>query len=459
MLEACVLSLPRYPLRKMGRQTPGTLLERRIFFVAALLMAAALVMWPRPAHAEPGDELTVSVLTFGPGDHPFSKFGHDGILVQDSEKGTSLVYNYGTYSFHSAWLIPKFLLGKYRYWLSVAPLSAVVASYTAENRSVLAQRLALTAAQKRTFSQFLLWNAREENKYYVFDYYRDNCATRVRDLVDRATDGALQAATQSPAELTWRQHTERLTADAPLVYFGLDLSMGGFIDRPISFWQEMFLPAKLEEGLRRSRVAVTGRSGSAAMVNLVDQETVLVAAERPPPRRSPPDWTGPMLGAGSIVAFFLTALGWGVHRGYRVARIGLGLTIALLGALLGSLGCLFLFLWTFTNHEVAYRNENLLQCVPFALLLAWRGAALARGRPGSAARAHFVARWGLACSGAGWALKVLPWFYQQNGHLIALFLPLWIGLALATKLAAWSARERRRGHRFQAAQARGVEGA
>jgi hypothetical protein len=439
--------------RTTGPRRPGA-----SCFVAAVV-AAALSIWPSLVRAEPGDELTVSVLTFGPGDHPFSKFGHDGLLVEDRVLGTSLVYNYGTYSFRSAWLIPKFLLGKYRYWLSVSPLPSVVASYAAENRSVVLQRLALGAAQKRSLVEFLTWNAREENKYYLFDYYRDNCATRVRDLIDGATDGALHAATNKPATLTWREHTERLVADDPLVYFGLDLAMGGLIDQPIAFWQEMFLPAKLEEGLRGTLVGVLDGSGSTVIGKLVDREIVLVESQRPPLRASPPPWTMSLLGAGSLAALFLAAVGWAVYLGNRAARIGLGLAIAVLGLLLGSLGCLFLFLWIFTNHEVAYRNENLLQCVPFALLLVAPGTAMALGKPGSAARAHRTAIVALGCSSAGLVLKILPWFYQRNLHLIAFFLPLWVGVALATKIAAWRSGERPRDdHRLAMTQARGIEG-
>jgi len=283
----------------------------------------------------------------------------------------------------------------------------------------------------------------------------------VRDLIDGTTDGALHAATNTPGKLTWREHTERLTADAPLVYLGLDLAMGGFIDQPITFWQEMFLPAKLEEGLRLAVLGVLDASGSTVIVNLVDQETVLVTARRPPLRAQPPDFTRSLLAAGSIVAILLVAAGWGAHRGTRAARIGLGLALAVIGVVLGCLGSLFLFLWLATNHEVAYRNENLLQCVPLALLLGWHGIALLLGRPRSAARAHRIALFGLACSGAGWALKVLPWFGQKNGHLIAFFLPLWAGVALATWLAARHAGERSSSdrHRLATAQAPRVEGA
>jgi hypothetical protein len=404
----------------------------RIFL--ALFVALVATAWPGAARAEPGDELTVSVLTFGPGDHPFSKFGHDGLLVEDSARGTSLVYNYGTYSFHSVWLIPKFLLGKYRYWLSVSPLSAVVGSYAAENRSVVVQRLRLSAAQKRQLSTFLTWNAREENKYYVFDYYRDNCATRVRDLVDWVTDGALHAVTDVPATLTWRGHTERLAADDLPVYLGLDLAMGGFIDQPISFWQEMFLPAKLQEGLRRTMVS--DADGGPVARALVEAETVVVADRRPPLRASPPSWTLEFAAAGTGAALLVVCLGWSAGTRRGAVRVLFGATVAALGAVLGLLGCLFLFLWIFTNHEVAYRNENLFQCAPFAVLLAGQGIGIAHGRVESAARAHRTAIFALVASTAGLALKVLPWFKQHNGHLIAFFLPLWIGIAFATWLAA-----------------------
>jgi hypothetical protein len=403
----------------------------------ALVVFALIVVttWPRALLAEPGDELTISVLTFGPGDHPFSKFGHDGVLVEDAATGTSLVYNYGTFSFRSVWLIPKFLVGKYHYWLSVSPFSSVVAGYAAENRSVVQQRLELSAEQKRTIAAFLKWNALEENRYYLYDYYRDNCATKIRDLIDSATDGALHATTQGPATFTWREHTERLAADDWLVYLGLDLAMGGFIDQPISFWQEMFLPDRLRDGLRRTVVSAIDVNGAPTTRQLVGAEMTLLADHRPPPRTSPPERTIPLLGAGSAAALVLAGLGFATRRGLRAARALLGTSVALLGVALGTLGCLFLFLWTATNHEVAYHNENLLQCVPFALVLGWQGALLALGRDGSAPRALRTALIALGCSAAGLLMKALPWFTQHNWHLIAFFLPLWAGMAVATRLA------------------------
>jgi hypothetical protein len=374
---------------------------------------------PRPARADAADELDIAVLTFGPGDHPFSKFGHSAILVDDHARGTRLVYNYGTFSFDSAWLIPKFLMGKYRYWLSVQRLEPTLAVYAAENRSVTASHLRLSAAQKQQVVDFLAWNARDENKYYVFDYYRDNCATRVRDIVDRATGGALAAASRAPAAMTWREHTQRLTAHAPWVYAGLHVTMGPLIDQPITQWEEMFLPAELAEGLGRAGLTEVGGF------------TALVPSRRPPADRAPPRFTARIFGVAACAGALLAALGYGARYRRKLARARLSAYACGLGFALGSLGALFVFLWAFTNHAVAYRNENILQCSPLALWLVPAGLRYALGRR-DAARSLFrrtLLVWSSAALGA--ALTASPLGRQSNAEVIALALPLWSGLALA----------------------------
>ncbi len=82
-------------------------------------------------------------MTFGPGDHPFFKFGHDAIWIHDAAAGTDRVYNFGTFSFTGPRLILDFLHGRMTYWLSVSYLPAVLASYERENRTIDVQELAL----------------------------------------------------------------------------------------------------------------------------------------------------------------------------------------------------------------------------------------------------------------------------------------------------------------------------
>jgi len=361
----------------------------------------------------------MALLTFGPGDHPFSKFGHLALLVEDRARGTQLVYNYGTFAFGSVWLIPKFLTGKYRYWLSVQRLDRTLATYAAENRSVRSTPLQLSAAKKREMLDLLEWNAREENKYYVFDYYRDNCATRVRDIIDKASLGALHAGAQSPAALTWRQHTQRLTAGDPWVYAGLYLAMGPLIDQPITRWEEMFLPAKVEEG-----VAAAGLGGAAGPV-------MLLRADRAPPDAAPPRWAGRLAAAGTLSGGLLVILALVAARGSRVVRVGLGALVAALGVVMGSCGMLFVFLWSLTNHAVAYRNENMLQCAPWALWLVPAGYQYARGKLQGARSLLRAAALVWVTSLLGLVLKATPVGVQDNWQVMAFTVPLWSGLALA----------------------------
>jgi hypothetical protein len=350
-------------------------------------------------------------------------------------------------------------MGKYRYWLGVEDYERTLAYYAAHNRSVTMQRLDLTAAEKRELVAFLRWNAAPENRYYLFDYYRDNCSTRVRDLLDRALGGALARASTSAASMTWRAHTLRLAADDLPVYFGLYTAMGNVIDRPISEWEEMFLPAKLERIL--DGVERPGKPGTP----LVTERLVLVTASRPPPRPDSPRFTVTLALLGTAGGIALASLGFAARRMWP-ARVLLGILLAVLGLASTILGSLFLFLWMFTNHDVAYHNENLLQFPPWGFLLAAaalglvrrpRGARSASGSrdtslrgaadetflPGAAddrSRLYPLLVAAAACSGLGVLLKALPWFSQDNAQVIAFMLPVWTGAALAASLLRVRAR-------------------
>src|SRR5581483_8894164 len=121
----------------------------------------------------------------------FTKFGHDALLVENTATGETRVYNYGTFIFDSPWLAVAFLRGSLRYWLSVSSLPSVLRHYSAENRSIVAQELHVPPAERERLARFLQSTERSDARYYKYDYYRDNCATRVRDVLDRVTSGSL----------------------------------------------------------------------------------------------------------------------------------------------------------------------------------------------------------------------------------------------------------------------------
>jgi hypothetical protein len=402
-------------------------IRRHVAAIATLLFALFALLAPRPAAAEPGDELTVYVLTFGPGDHAFFKFGHDAIWIHNESAPRNKpmerdpVYNWGTFAFGDPALIPKFIQGRFMYWLSKAPIAHTVRLYQAENRSVEAQELNLTAAQKWQLFLALEENAKDENKYYKYDYYRDNCATRVRDAIDDVIGGKLEEASQGPATMTRRHHTLRLTQDDAVLSMALTVVMSHLIDRPINQWEEMFLPAYVQEGMRR--VKVPGPDG--AEVPLVKSEKSLAKSTRPPVHSERPSWlvwnllAGLLLGGG----MFLSAR---AAKQSRPARIALGALLFLAGFLC-ILGVMFVGVWIGTDHEVSWHNENILQLAPWAVALMGFGIGAARLKPASVERARWIVTTAAGASLLGLVWKVLPWMRQDNYWIIALCLPMWAG--------------------------------
>jgi hypothetical protein len=381
---------------------------------------------PSAAPSPPADEdpLAIYIMTFGPGDHPFFKFGHDAILVRDRGTGTDKVYNFGTFRFDSPGLIGEFLKGRLVYWLSVSSLPVTMASYERENRTIVLQELALPAAEKQVLRIQLDENARPEKREYKYDYFLDNCSTRVRDAVDRASGGALREASRAPGRLTLREQALRMTAGVPWLYLALDLVLAGATDRPIDRWAELYIPEELARGLRA--VSLPGPTGPHPLV--ASEQTVFMAA-RPPPLDRPPARFVTLLLVGLGIALVFLALGWAApHR--PVVRALLGVAVAVWGLAMGFVGCFLLYVWLLTDHVVAHRNENIFLCAPWALALVVLGVGVAIGSRRATLAALRVAVASLLFALVGWALKADPAFHQHNATIIALLMPPWFGMAI-----------------------------
>ncbi len=395
---------------------------------AALLVAAGPAAAQRPApQAEPGSELEVELITMGPGDAVWEHFGHNALRITDATDGSDVAYNWGMFSFEDPGFVPRFLSGSMRYWMEGFPTGPTVDLYRSLNRSVWVQRLALTPAQRRAVRDYVRETERPENRYYHYDYFLDNCSTRVRDAIDHALGGQIRAATADSLTATsFRWHTQRLTSVDPVVYAGITLALGQPADRPISVWEEMFLPMRLRDHLRGIRV----RDASGAKVPLVADERQVVEATRPDEPSRAPRYVWQYLLAGVAVGAVVLALAAGARRGSSASRrgmIGLGVAWSLLA---GLFGVVLLLAWTATHHVFWYRNENLLQVNPLSLLLA-----ITLPLVGGASRG---ARWArtasLAVAGLsllGLAVQAVPTFDQVNGEIVALALPVHLAVAAA----------------------------
>jgi hypothetical protein len=366
-------------------------------------------------------------MTMGPGAQVWERFGHNAIWIHDPAAEPDTTYNYGLFDFNQENFLLRFIRGQMWYWMAGIPAEPYVRSYVRDNRSVWLQELNLPPRARAELRDFLRWNERPENRFYHYDYYDDNCSTRVRDAIDRVIGGAIKARTDTiPTGKTYRFHTQRLTANDPPIFTGLLLALGPGVDRPISAWEEMFLPLALREHIRG--VTIPGPDGEP--VPLVAGERTLFDSTAEPPPDAPPPWLRWYLLIGTVVGVLVAALGL-TARTHRAGRLLLGAVSVLWGLSAGLGGIVLAGLWAFTDHAMAYRNENLFQAnplvlgvailVPMAIAGSVRGARWARGLT-----------LGLAVlSLAGLVLQVLPGLDQVNGPVIALALPIHLGFALA----------------------------
>jgi len=372
---------------------------------------------------EPGSELIVSVVTMGPGTYVWERFGHNAIRITDTRTGADTTYNYGMFDFEHENFYRNFALGRMDYWMEGHDANREIGFYMRSNRSVWVQVLDLTPRQALELREFLQWNARPENRFYRYHYYYDNCSTRVRDALDRVLDGTIRRATDTvPAGTTFRTHTRRLTEYGFFTRTGIDIGLGRPTDRPISRWEEMFLPLALHEYLRGMSVA-DDTGGMHPLVRA--EETLYLSTAEPPPAEPTPWWPGFLiagLGIGGMLA-------WAGRRASRsrAARRFIAIAGGGWSLVAGVIGLVLAWLWLFTDHTTSYYNENLLHFSLLSLPLIWWIPRAFAGGQRFVPAARFCLWGAAALSLAGLLLKLLPGS-QGNAGVIALALPIHLGL-------------------------------
>jgi hypothetical protein len=394
-------------------------LASRLLLTFTLLLCSAYLTTARADITNaPGTSLEISLITYGPGDIYWERFGHDAIEVHDTSSGEEVDFNYGVFNFDEKNFFLNFARGHMHYLIDAEVTTDEENFYKQAGRSITKQRLALTPEQAAALRDFLLWNLRPENAGYNYDYYIDNCTTRVRDALDRALGGVIKTRlTTLPGGMTYRQQTIRLMSAQPWLMLILDLGLGPYADQPLNAWQESFLPEELQKNLR----SVTVPDGHGGMQPLVQSEDLLAPNHLNVPPSTPPDLRIPLGIAGLLIAGVLV-LAW--QRAPLVYALLGGLFLLLAGIS----GLLMLALWTLTEHHSAWANANLLLFSPltFALLRPlWR----ARRGTGLSTFANGALLLQLIALLIAPLLHLLPGVVQQNQPWILFALPCWLAIA------------------------------
>ncbi|HET7125951.1 MAG TPA: DUF4105 domain-containing protein [Lysobacter sp.] len=373
------------------------------------MLTLLLLLTPLFAAAAP----RVGVMTMQPGEVFWERFGHDAIVVDDPSRGEPVSYNFGFFDPTESGFVGNFVAGRMRYALVALPLREDLATYRDEGRGVRLQWLDLAPAQARSIADALERNARPENSRYRYDYFRDNCATRVRDAIDRGIGGLLhERLAASSRGLTYRSESTRLASPAHWMWLGFELGLGPNADVPLSRWDESFVPMRLADNLREVRFA-DGRPLVAA------EEQLLPHRIAPEPGDPSSAWWPYALAGLAIAALILVAA---KCRPRLLAAFAFPFWL-----LCGLVGALLLYLWLGTGHWAAWANHNLLLLDPLCLLLLPGAWGLVRGRrPGRlfAWTLLTVALLGLGALAFAW-LQVRT---QQNMRWIVLLLPIHLAL-------------------------------
>ena len=382
--------------------------------------------------APPGSHLEVLLMTIGPGDAIWERFSHNALVVRDDRAQTEVAYNWGIFDFNDTDFVPRLARGRMRYSMRGFPTSTWLAAYRQGNRDVWLQTVNLTPGERLELQTVVQELDTEANRYYRYDYYRDNCSTRVRDVLDRVLGGQIRSATgDTDTGTTYRWHTARLLQSAPAAYAGIQFVVGNRGDETISAWEEMFLPLRLKEHL--DGIRIVDAEGEPAP--LLGEAVQVVRAVRDPLPLAAPDFMFPLLLLGTALGAFFVGLGWAAGEGKRWGRSALALSGAAWSTGVGLLGTALLLSWFFTDHVFWALNENAFQSNPISLILAGlliREALNRSGHPAgplAGTRVVTVAKVVGGVAIVGLCAQLLPGFDQVNGEVLAVLLPAHVGLA------------------------------
>ena len=299
----------------------------------------------------------VSVLTFGPGTNLNDAFGHNAFRIKDESRGIDLVYGYGEYDFDAPNFYLKFARGKLKYLISRHRFSDIFYHYSSYNRSIKEHVLNLSLSEKQKLFTFLEHNYKPENRRYVYDFFYDNCATKIRDITLITTKD----------DIVFEAKVHRLKTFRSLIYehlnknswgsLGIDVALGSIIDRKATKEEYMFLPKYIHSFFESAKIGD---------VNLVERSSTLYG-KKAIEASGFLFFFSPLfiLGLISLLIIFCT------YRDFKSQKRSKWLDV-LLFAIIGLIGVMLLLLWFATDHTATAYNYNLLWAFPLNILLVFQ---------------------------------------------------------------------------------------
>ena len=327
--------------------------------IIILFLVLSSLIYAVPAEAQLSDEAEISLLTCRRGDEVYNMYGHTAIRILDPAVRMNQVYNYGVFSFGEPGFLMKFLRGKLLYRIEKSSYQRFIREYKREERSIMSQTLDLSTTEKNNLYQALEINCLPENKSYYYDFFFDNCSTRVRDLF-RNELPTLAYPIEAEKPHTFRTLLDEYTDVWPFTDLGQDLIVGSVSDKTAGVEGEMFLPEFLAGVI--DRTTLNHRP-------IVKETAFLLDYEEQEERRGKSRTRWPLIVFGilllvEIIRFLLTSK---TNKFSWLRRID-----NLWYFILGIGGLALIFMWFGTDHLTTKKNLNLLWMNPLYLVYAFK---------------------------------------------------------------------------------------
>lgn len=287
----------------------------------------------------------ISLLTCDPGSEIYSLFGHSAVRVKNEEKNFDVVFNYGTFDFQTPNFTLKFMRGKLPYRLAVASYGSFLKEYHYFKRGVREQVLQINNSQKEDIIRFLENNAKPENAEYKYDFFYDNCSSRIRDVFEKTLHYPPQYSGEN--KLTFRNLLHRYLEAWPWLCTGIDIIIGSKADKIADASAQMFIPDKLHDNLASAQLNGHNLLGDTYDVLIFERtEASFLITPR-------------------LINFLLLLVIAFLYYKRKFNWLDVMFKLWLAFAITAML--LIVFLWFFTDHQATKINYNLLWLSPFYL--------------------------------------------------------------------------------------------
>ncbi len=304
------------------------------------------------------DFAKITIVTCGPGSDLYSLFGHSAIRVTDQANKIDLVFNYGTFDFSAPNFYTKFAKGELDYCLSAYAYRYFPISYIEENRWIDEQLLNIDNISANNLFKALLINAQESNRFYRYDFFFDNCATRIRDILVRNIPQLDLPSDSLTSNLSFRDQMNHYLTPHPWTRVGLNLALGSKCDSKMSNWSFTYLPDNLSTFLSNSYIK--HNNGRLFRVNLVSSKSRTVNSYD---NVNSDFQIGPILLIIILLMFSILTFFYSINIKVVSAIDG----VLFFGV--GILGSIVYFLSFYSSHLICSSNFNTLLISPFYFIL------------------------------------------------------------------------------------------